>query len=128
MTVWGAKPRTMVRCTGRGSCVRLARWVDCFPACVSARLGGGASEARRAGWMGVQDSAFAHTMLSASAAQARVTPPVESRLSHLSRRIPLNPGESRQEFCRLVSPRRGEGAGGAGVYGVGGKGATIAIG
>jgi len=28
--------RTMVRCTGRGVRVRLARWVDCFPARVSA--------------------------------------------------------------------------------------------
>ena len=41
--------------------------------------------------------------------------------SHLSR-------ESHQKFCRLVSPRRGDGAGGAGAYGVGGKGATIAMG
>ena len=45
-----------------------------------------------------------------------------------ARGITPNPGESRQISCRLVSPRRGEGAGGAGVYGVGGKGATIAIG
>ena len=133
----GIVPITMVRCTGRGECVRIARWADYFPARVSAQRsadhgavhgargsrhhcamqneGGQRSTIAARGRFPVEGLPSGPTTarLAESHIQSRRIPliplyPAQSHISHLIPLIPLNPGVSRLNFLfRVPRPWRG---------------------
>ena len=94
-------PRSMVRCTGRGACGRIA---PCGAGAGQCRERGRCVLDRSArrylarGAIDVVRDSGAGDWRAAYPALSRSIPPIPlcSALSHLSRRIPLNPGESRR--------------------------------